>query len=56
MVEAHIKYTPIVIYSWGEVVNALEKEKITNQDGVFYYITDMPKLLNYILEGKSGLI
>lgn len=45
--------TPIVIYSWGEVVNALEKEKIvTNQDGV-YYITDMPKLLNYILEGKK---
>lgn len=45
--------TPIVIYSWGEVVDALEKEQIvTNKDGV-YYITDMQKLLNYILEGKK---
>lgn len=45
--------TPIVIYSWKEVVDALEKENIvTNTDGV-YYITDMPKLLNYILEGKK---
>ena len=45
--------TPIVIYSWGEVVDSLEKEKIVTQiDGV-YYITDMPKLLQYILDGKK---
>ena len=45
--------TPIVIYSWGEVVDALEKEKIvTKKDGV-YYITDMNKLLDYILKGKK---
>lgn len=45
--------TPIVIYSWAEVVDALEKEQIvTEQDGV-YYITDMQKLLDYILEGKK---
>lgn len=45
--------TPIVIYSWGEVVDALEKEQIvTQQDGV-YYITDMNKLLDYILNGKK---
>lgn len=45
--------TPIVIYSWGEVVDALIKEKIvTETDGV-YYITDMDKLINYILEGKK---
>ena len=45
--------TPIVIYSWGAVVDALVKEGIvTNQDGV-YYITDMNKLMNYILEGKK---
>lgn len=45
--------TPIVIYSWGEVVDALVKEKIvTKQDGV-YYITDMNKLLDYILKGKK---
>ena len=45
--------TPIVIYSWGEVVDALvAQEIVTQRDGV-YYITDMDKLLNYILEGKK---
>ena len=45
--------TPIVIYSWSEVVDALVKEKIvTEQDGV-YYITDMQKLMQYILDGKK---
>ena len=45
--------TPIVIYSWKGVVEALEKEGIvTNENGV-YFITDMNKLMNYILEGKK---
>lgn len=45
--------TPIVIYSWTEVVDALVKEKIvTETDGV-YYITDMDKLITYILQGKK---
>lgn len=45
--------TPIVIYSWSEVVDALIKENIvTEQDGV-YYITDMQKLMQYILDGKK---
>ena len=45
--------TPIVIYSWGSVVDALTNEGIvTNVDGV-YYISDMNKLMNYILEGKK---
>lgn len=45
--------TPIVIYSWAPVVDALIKESIvTETDGV-YYITDMNKLINYILEGKK---
>ena len=45
--------TPIVIYSWGEVVDALVAQNIvTQRDGV-YYITDMDTLLNYILEGKK---
>lgn len=44
--------TPIVIYSWDVVVDALIKENIvTEQDGV-YYITDMNKLIDYILQGK----
>ena len=46
--------TPIVIYSWGKVVDALIKEKIvTKSDDGVYYITDMVKLMNYILEGKK---
>ena len=45
--------TPIVIYSWTEVVDAFIKENIVTEiDGV-YYITDMDKLINYILEGKK---
>lgn len=45
--------TPIVIYSWKDVVDALINENIvTETDGV-YYITDMSKLINYILEGKK---
>ena len=45
--------TPIVIYSWDKVVDALVKENIvTVTDGV-YYITDMNKLMNYILSGKK---
>ena len=45
--------TPIVIYSWAPVVDALIKEKIvTETDGV-YFITDMNKLIDYILKGKK---
>ena len=45
--------TPIVIYSWDEVVDSLINEGIvTQRDGVCY-ITDMDKLLEYILEGKK---
>ena len=45
--------TPIVIYSWGDVTNALMNEGIVTQINDVYYITDMNKLLNYILEGKK---
>jgi len=45
--------TPIVIYSWDTVVDALMKENIVTQSDGTYYISDMDKLLNYILEGKK---
>ncbi|MBQ1812869.1 MAG: hypothetical protein II119_02850 [Bacilli bacterium] len=45
--------TPIVIYSWREVVDALINEKIVTLDNGVYYITDMNKLINYILTGKK---
>ena len=45
--------TPIVIYSWKEIVDVLITEKIvTESDGV-YYISDMNKLIDYILSGKK---
>ena len=45
--------TPIVIYSWGKVVEALINENIVTETNGVYYITDMNKLINYILEGKK---
>ncbi len=45
--------TPIVIYSWGKVVDALMSEKIVTQKDGVYYITDMNKLMQYILNGKK---
>lgn len=45
--------TPIVIYSWGEVVEALIKEGIVTLKDNVYYITDMNKLISYILESKK---
>ncbi len=45
--------TPIVIYSWDTVVDALIKEKIVTLKNDVYYITDMNKLISYILEGKK---
>ena len=45
--------TPIVIYSWKEVVDALISENIVTETNGVYYITDMSKLMDYILEGKK---
>ena len=45
--------TPIVIYSWKEIVDAFINEGIvTEKEGVFY-INDMNKLMEYILNGKK---
>ena len=45
--------TPIVIYSWKDVVDSLIKQNIvTEKDGV-YYISNMDGLMNYILQGKE---
>lgn len=45
--------TPIVIYSWDTVVDALITEKIVTEQNGVYYITDMNKLIEYILAGKK---
>ena len=47
-------YTPIVLYSWREVADKLIEQGIVSKgDDHIYYITDMNKLINFILEGKS---
>ena len=45
--------TPIVIYSWGKVVDALMKEKIVTKDEAGVYFIDLDKLMKYILDGKK---
>ena len=45
--------TPIVIYSWKEVVDALINENIVTENNGVYYISDMNKLIDYILSGKK---
>ena len=45
--------TPIVIYSWKDVADVLINQGIVTVENNVYYITDMNKLLNYILEGKT---
>lgn len=45
--------TPIVIYSWDVIVDALVKENIVTEKDSVYYITDMNKLIDYILSGKK---
>jgi len=45
--------TPVVIYSWDEIVDALIKVNIVTEKNGIYYITDMPKLLDYILKGTT---
>ena len=45
--------TPIVIYSWQKVVDALMNEGIVTESEGVYYISDMNKLMTYILDGKG---
>lgn len=45
--------TPIVIYSWKEVVDALITQNIVTEQNGVYFITDMKKLIDYILTGKK---
>lgn len=45
--------TPIVIYSWDKVCDALVKEGIVTQIDGTYFISDMPKLLTLINEEKK---
>ena len=45
--------TPIVIYSWAGITEALVNQNIVEEIDGTYYIKDMNGLLNMILEGKT---
>ena len=45
--------TPIVIYSWASITEALVNQNIVEEVDGTYYIKDMNGLLNMILEGKT---
>ena len=45
--------SPIVLYSWDIVVNALVKKGIVKKENSTFYVVDMPKLLQLESEGKK---
>lgn len=45
--------SPIVIYSWKPVSDALEKNGIVQKRGDNYYIVDFPKLIKAVIDGKT---
>ena len=49
-----VLYTPIILYSWKPIANKLiEQGIVTLGDDGIYYVTDMNKLINLILESKT---
>ena len=45
--------TPIIFYSWDTIVDALISSKLVEEKDGIYYVTDMEKLVDYILNGKK---
>ena len=45
--------TPIIFYSWDTIVDALIQNKLVEEKEGIYYVTDMEKLVDYILNGKK---
>ena len=45
--------TPIVFYSWDKIVDALISDGIAEEKEGVYYVVDMERLINYILNGKK---
>lgn len=43
--------SPLVVYSWSDITNALEKQGIVRTDNGVSYIIDMPKLIALINSG-----
>jgi len=45
--------TPIVFYSWDKIVDVLIQNNLAEEKDGIYYVTDMERLVSYILNGKS---
>ena len=45
--------TPIVFYSWDKIVDALISNKLVEEKDGIYYVTNMEKLVDYILNSKK---
>ncbi len=45
--------TPIVFYSWDKIVDALIANGIAQEQDGIYYVTDMDRLVDIILNGKK---
>lgn len=45
--------SPIVLYSWDKVTDALIKEGIVKKSDSAYYIVNFPKLVNLVNQGKK---
>ena len=48
-----VLYTPIILYSWKSVTDKLIEQGIVTKEEEIYYITDMNKLISFILESKN---
>lgn len=54
LISSQIEFnSPIVLYSWDTVTDALIKEGIVKQDNNVSYIVDMPKLIDLATKGKK---
>ena len=51
--EENIFNSPIVLYTYDIVADALMEQGIVEKKSETYYIVDFPKLVDYIQEGKS---
>jgi hypothetical protein len=48
-----IFYSPIVLYSWDIVADALVRQNIVQVRDSVYYVTDMPRLVQMVTKGTS---
>lgn len=53
MLEADIVFnSPMILYSWGSVTDALVKQGVVKKEHNSYYVVDFPRLIKMVNEGK----